>query len=188
MFLVFSSTALAQPGPPLRREMARAGFLVGQWEGEGWVQFSPDGDRLTGRASGEGEAVLSGLALSWKSRVGTGDRELSENAVSLRFRRDSAVFRVTTHAPGLTLDGWARVAECELSWGLQVPEGQAGAGQLIRYTLRVDAENRLTEVGERSEDEGLTWVQFSGAEMAGKSGAGCRVSEAQPARTGGEER
>jgi len=187
MLLALVSPALAQPDPPLWRGMARAGCLVGRWEGEGWVRFSPDGYRMAGRAGGEGQAVLSGLALSWKSRVGTGDRELSENDVTPRFRRDSAAYRVTSHGPG-TLEGWARAGECELSWGLQVPEGRAGAGNLIRYTLRVDAESRLAEVGERSGDGGRTWRQFAGAEVAGGSGAKCRASGAEPARTGGEER
>lgn len=189
LVLAFSSAAFAQPAsPPLRRQLARASFLVGEWEGQGWTKLGRDDQPLSGVATGEGRPQLSGISLGWKS-VLRGDRGLvSGSDVSLRFRSDSAAFRASFHSPGQPArDGWARVAECELSWGLQLSGAQPDAGDHVRYTMRVDADNRLTETGERSDDGGRTWWQFYGAEMAGKSGDGCRASAVpEPARTGGE--
>jgi hypothetical protein len=176
LLLAFCSPALAQPtSTQLRREVARASFLVGEWEGEGWVKYAPDGERREARVAAEGRPTLAGVALAWKSVARAADGGVvSDDDFTLRFRRDSAAFRVSVHVPGHPVaDGWARVAECELSWGFQMPA--AGAGDHFRFTVRVDAENRLTEVGERSPDGGRTWWQYYGAEMKGRSDAGCRA-------------
>lgn len=171
VLLAAASPALAQP--TLRGEVARAGFLVGAWEGTAWVRYTPDGARTELRATAEGRPTLVGIALAWKSVARAPDGGVaSDDDVTLRFRRDSAAFRVTVHVPGHPpVDGWARVAECELSWGFQQP-GLFG-GDAARFTIRVDARNRLTETTERSSDGGRTWWQSYGAEMVGKGGEGC---------------
>jgi hypothetical protein len=181
LLLALSSPALAQPAAsPLRREMARVTFLVGEWEGTGWTRLGRDDQPISGAATGEGLPVLSGFSLGWKSQLRAAQGVMSASDVSLRFRRDSTAFRAFFHAPGQPArESWARVAECEASWGLQLPATQANAENHIRYTIRVDAQNRLTEVGERSEDGGRTWWQFYNAEMTGGSGEGCHASAAQ---------
>jgi hypothetical protein len=187
LLLAFSSPALAQP-TELRRELARASFLVGEWEGQGWMKIARDDQPLSGVATVEGRPRLLGLSLGWKRLLRAERGLVSESDVSLRFRRDSTVFRAAFYSLGYSVrDGWARVGECEASWGLPISGAQPDAGDHIRYTMRVDAENRLTEIGERSDDGGRTWWQFYGAEMAGKSGDGCRAPAVpEPARTGGE--
>lgn len=170
LLLAAASPALAQP--TLRGEVARAGFLVGEWEGTAWVRYASDGPRIEARAAGEGRPTLMGLALAWKSVASAGGGVVYDDDVTLRFRRDSAAFRVSVHVPGRSpVDGWARVGECELSWGFQQP--RLFGGDAVRFTIRVDAENRLVETGERSSDGGQTWWQFYGAEMVGKDGEGC---------------
>jgi len=191
LLLALSSPALAQPAsPPLRRELARATFLVGDWQGTGWTRLGKDDQPISGTATGEGRSLLSGLSLGWKSQLRAEQGVMSASDVSLRFRRDSTDFRASFHAPGHPVqESWARVADCEASWGIQLPAARADSGDHIRYTIRVDGSNRLTETGERSEDGGRTWWQFYGAEMAGKSGEGCRASATPaPAPTGREER
>ncbi len=186
LLLALASPALAQP-TELRRELAQVSYLVGTWEGQGWVKFAPDGERIPLRITSEGTSTLAGLRLAWKSAGRGRNGTYLEDDFSLRFRRDSLVFRVAFHAPGRpAMDGWAKLGDCEFSRGLQLPQSVPGTGTELRYTIRVDAANRLTEIGERSGDGGRTWWQFYSAELAGKSGSGCRPSAPpEPARTPG---
>jgi hypothetical protein len=138
---------------PIARERMKAlEFLIGEWEGEAWMQMGPgqpetvaQQERVEWAAGGE-VLVIRGLGrqggrvvhdavgtIAWDSRSG---------------RYTMWTYRAGTGAstPDLTVEPGVVV------WGLATP------GAEIRFTMRLDAEGRWTEKGERSTDGGKTWV------------------------------
>lgn len=177
--LAFAPVAYAQP--PLKRELGQLGFMVGEWRGTAWVQYTPDGPAWTARVAAVGKPRLAGLVLAWTSTATSTDREAAvvlSNEVAFRFRADSSVFRATTLAYGRSpVEGWVRAGQCELAWG-HANENDAQA--LFRFSSRVDGRRRV-EAGERSSDGGRTWWTFYRAEMTGPIVGGCDASTAPPA-------
>ena len=149
---------------PLRREMARLGFMVGTWQGTGWVRYAQDGPARAARVRAEGQPRLAGLVLGWTSTAVSTD-------LSIRFRADSAAFRATLRHGGAPVDGWVRPGACEVAWGYRNP---SDAQTLFRFRSRVEGTRRV-EAGERSPDGGRTWWAFYGAEMQGPVMAGCEA-------------
>ncbi|HST59839.1 MAG TPA: hypothetical protein VLK84_14140 [Longimicrobium sp.] len=165
---------------PLKRELGRLGFMVGEWQGTGWVRYAPDGPMRAARVTAQGQPRLSGLRLEWISTAVSTDREravVNSNDLSIRFRADSSVFRATLQHGSSSVQGWVRAGACELAWGYALPTDPQ---TLFRHTSRVDGP-RLVEAGERSADGGRTWWVFYGAEMTGPAVAGCDASGAPPA-------
>lgn len=180
LVLLFAYAPAAQAQVPLKRELGRLSFMLGERQGTGWVKYQPDGPRREARVVSRGEARLAGAVLGLSSVATSTDREAAvvlNNDLGVRFRADSSAFRVDVQHGSVRVAGWVRAAECELSWGYAAPNDSAS---LFRFTARVDAANRLVETGERSSD-GRTWWQFYGAELAGPTRAGCTPSAPAPA-------
>jgi hypothetical protein len=153
----------AQPPapPPAQREaMKKLDFLVGRWEGGGWMEFAP-GQRRTFKSTETVQSKLDGLLLTidgmHRGRVGDAGEEvvvhnafglISYDAQAKRYR-----FQAFT-ARGNHEDTEAKVSDKQLVWGMSIPQ----FGE-VRYTTRLDEKGRWFEVGEVSKD-GKEWRKF----------------------------
>jgi hypothetical protein len=135
-------------------------WLVGDWEGEGWIEQGPGprstftiheraqtalGERLivvegVGRAAGEGEDAGQIVhhafgVLSWDAERGD--------------------YRFSTYrADDTGVDARATVENGVVTWGFETPNGQ------VRYRFRRMEDGAWRENGEFSPDQGTTWLPF----------------------------
>lgn len=158
--LAFTALAKAQaPNGALTAEVKKLDFLVGEWKGEGWIEFGPnqrytfvETESVQSKLGGE-VVLIEGLG---KKVVGGQQAEVvihnamamvcyDAKAKQLRFR--------AYQAGGRSVDSEAKVANGQLEWGLE--EG----GRSMRFIIKLDAADRWFEIGEVSTD-GKTWRQF----------------------------
>jgi hypothetical protein len=140
--------------------MKKIDFLVGQWRGEGWMEFAP-GQRRTFKGTEVVQSKLDGLLLTieglHRGTVGDkGEEVVVHNAfavVSYDAKAKRYRFQAFT-SRGNSEDAEAKVSEGQLVWGMKVP--QFGD---VRYTIKLDDKGRWFEIGEVSRD-GKTWQQF----------------------------
>ena len=154
-------TVGAQAPPPMQAEvqreaMRRLAYMVGEWEGEGWMQ-SPQG-RHAFRGGERVQAKLDGLALLVEGDFtapgpdGTpmpvhrtlGVISFDPRAGAYRFRTWLATGSSGEHTLELTADGWR--------WHIDTPEGR------IRYATRFSDDGGWHEVGEM--ERAGAWRQF----------------------------
>lgn len=160
-----AGTALAQPSttpaarPPdvaaQREAIARVAWLVGDWEGAGWVDL-PEG-RQAFRQTEKVEARLGGALLVIEGHGYAGAPEaLAFNALGLLSHDDRTgryAFRSFTR--GYYAEAAAEVRpDGALVWTMAPP------GMTIRYTLSQPGPGQWREIGERSTDGGASWRQF----------------------------
>jgi hypothetical protein len=155
------SSPAQPPAPAAQREaMKKLDFLVGQWKGEGWMEFAP-GQRRTFKGTEVVQRKLDGLVLAieglHRGQVGdTKEEVVVNNAFALVSYDDKAKryrFQAFT-SRGNYEDAEAKVSEGQLVWGMKVP--QFGD---VRYTVKRDEKGRWFEVGEVSQD-GKEWRKF----------------------------
>jgi hypothetical protein len=140
--------------------MKKLDFLVGQWKGEGWMEFAP-GERRTFKAMETAQSKLGGLLLTidglHRGQLGGKGKEVVvHNAFAVvsyddkarRYRFDA----FTAH--GNREDAEAKVTDGQLVWGMKIPK----FGE-VRYTIKLDDKGRLFEIGEVSQD-GKAWRKF----------------------------
>jgi hypothetical protein len=156
----------SSPGQPptaaaaQRSAMKKLDFLVGQWKGEGWMEFAP-GQRRTFKGTEVVQRKLDGLLLAieglHRGQVGDKKQEVvvhhafalvSYDAKAKRYR-----FQAFTNR-GTYEDAEAKVAEGQLVWGMTVPK----FGD-VRYTIKRDDKGRWFEIGEVAPD-GKKWRKF----------------------------
>jgi hypothetical protein len=157
------SPALSPAQPPAadqRDAIKKLGFLVGEWKGEGWMEFAP-GQRRTFKGTEVGQSKLDGLLLTieglHRGQVGgKGEEVVVHNAFVVVSYDDKARryrFQAFT-ARGNYEDAEAGVTDGQLVWGMKVP--QLGN---VRYTIKLDDKGRWFEIGEASQD-GKSWRKF----------------------------
>ena len=153
--------AMAQPFVATQRaEMKKLDFLIGEWKGEGWMEFAP-GQRRTFRGTEVVQSKLDGLLLTiegiHRGQVGgKGEEVIVHNAFALVSYDDKTKcyrFQAFT-GRGSYEDAEAKVSEGQLIWSMKVP--QFGD---MRYTIKRDAKGRWFEIGEVSQD-GKEWRKF----------------------------
>ena len=156
--LSISSVALLaqDPASGQRAEMKKLDWLVGQWQGAGWMLMGPQGRReftITETIQEKLDGlvlVIEGLGKSKEdgSTVHTALAFVSydEEAKTHRWRAFTAEGRQT--------DAVAKVGANTLEWGLEIPlRGR------MRYTINVNEKGEWFEVGEMTPD-GQTWQKF----------------------------
>jgi len=154
--------AFAQPPAPdlpaKSRAMRRLEFLVGTWEGRGWIRMGPERFEFMGRETVE--AKIGGLALViegiHRSPAPEGGERIVHEALGvLTFDTKADAYRFVSHlADGRSGEYTARlVSERTLEWTL--PDTPIGT---MRYTIRVD-EGTWRESGAISK-EGAAWTPF----------------------------
>ena len=164
--LVLTGVVGSSPGQPptapaaQRDAMKKLDFLLGQWEGEGWMEFAP-GQRRTFKGTEVVQSKLDGLLLAVEGRHlgqlgGEGKEVVVHTAFGLVSYDDKAKryrFQAFT-GRGNSEDTEAKVTEGQWVWGMKVP--QFGD---VRYTIKLDEKGRWFEVGEVSQD-GKAWRKF----------------------------
>jgi hypothetical protein len=159
--VVGSSPGQPPTGPAAQRDaIKKLDFLIGQWSGEGWMEFAP-GQRRTFKGTEVVQSKLDGLLLSVEGlhRGNGGDKGeevVVHNAFGLVSYDDKAKryrFQSFTSRGGYE-NAEAKVSEGELVWGTKMP--QFGD---VRFTIKLDEKGRWFEVGEVSQD-GKEWRKF----------------------------
>lgn len=157
------SPALSRGQAPVaaqRDAMKMLDFLVGEWKGEGWMEFAP-GQRRTFRGTEVVQNRLEGLLLTveglHRGQTGGNAEEVTvHNAFALvSYDGQAKRYRLQAYTSrGNYEDAEAKVTDGQLVWGMKVP--QFGD---VRYTVKRDDKGRWFEIGEVSED-GKTWRKF----------------------------
>jgi hypothetical protein len=163
LVLLFASSGLAQAqaaNSEGREAVKKLNFLVGQWKGEGWVQFGP-GQRQTVSAIESVQVKLGGEVLLieglGRNRTEGNQPEVTgHDAIAfLYYDAKARVFRFQAHrAGGLAVDSEAKVTDRSFEWGFSVE--RAG---MFRFTMNLTDKDEWFEIGETSRD-GKTWHKF----------------------------
>ena len=142
-------------------QMKKLSFLVGQWKGEGWVQYGP-GQRVTAAATETVQSRLGGEVLLIeglgrnKDNPGTKMEVNGHDAIALIFYDvKTGTFRFQAHKGGGTsVDTELKVTQGGFQWGFQ--DERAGT---LRFTMKLTDKGEWFEEGEMSRD-GKTWHKF----------------------------
>jgi hypothetical protein len=148
------------PAAAQREAMKKLDFLVGEWKGEGWMEFAP-GQRRAFKGTEVAQSKLGGLLLTieglHRGQAGGKAEEVTvHNAFAVVSYDDKAK---RYHFQAYTARGGHEVAEAEVTggqlvWGMKVPQ----FGE-VRYTIKRDDKGRWFEVGEVSQI-GKEWRKF----------------------------
>ena len=156
--LFFASSVLAQ-SPSLRPELANASFLLGKWQGAGWIEFNLGQRRefqqfeTISPKLGGGAVVMEGLG----TRKGADGNEIvTHEAIGI------VVWDANQKKPlmrayrtgGQYVDADVQLESNKLAWQFQLQ----GIG-MTRYTIVLDDKGRWFEIGELSKDGG-DWRKF----------------------------
>jgi hypothetical protein len=141
------------PAAAQRAAMKKLDFLIGEWKGEGWMEFAP-GQRRTFRGTEVVQRKLGGLLLTIEGlhrgkAGGKAEEVVVHNAFAVvSYDGKAKRYRFQAHtARGGYEDAEAKVSDGQLVWGMKVPQ----FGE-VRYTIKRDAKGRWFEVGEVSQD------------------------------------
>lgn len=139
-------------------QMAKLNFLVGMWQGHGWIMTGP-GQRHTFKETETVTPKLDGDALLIE---GLGKSTDADNAGKTIHRalaiasydaRTKAFRWYALQAGGSPVDTQARVAHNTLIWHMTIPNGK------LRFTIKLNDKKQWHEVGQFSRD-GKTWYPF----------------------------
>ena len=160
LFLLQSPLAAQAPNAVAAEQMKKLSFLIGQWKGEGWVQYGP-GPRVTVTATESVQSRLGGEVLLieglGRNKVDSGNAELTgHDAIALMFYDvKTGTFRFQAHrARGLSVDTEIKVTPGGFEWGFQ--DERAGT---LRFTMKLTDKGEWFEIGEMSRD-GKSWLKF----------------------------
>ena len=142
-------------------EMKKVHWLVGKWEGEGWMMFGPE-EKHTFSQTETVTSKLNGLLLAIEGLgiAGTseeGGSKIIHNAFAvLSFDSENQRFVMRAHkAGGAFTEADAKVDDNgDFIWGFSHPY----AGEL-RFTIKQNDKGQWYEIGEVSRDDGITWYQ-----------------------------
>ncbi len=140
-------------------EMKKLEFLVGNWQGEGWMEFGP-GQRRTALTTESVQSKLGGRVLIiegvGKAKLPNRDEEIVvHNAFAfLYYDAATKAYKVRAFlANGNAVDAETNFQDGVFEWGVQIPQGK------VRYKIKLNDKGQWFEVGEISQD-GKTWRQF----------------------------
>jgi hypothetical protein len=156
-----AAPAAAQSPPEAQRaEMKNMDFLLGEWDGTGWVELRP-GQRQPFTIHESAQSKLDGLALLLeglgKSRTPEGKERITHHALAtVAYDQQARGYRISAYrVGGGFVSGDVRVAGTTMTWGFTDPR----AGE-IRFTIVVDGKGQWDESGEASRDGGKSWHPF----------------------------
>ncbi len=163
--LVQGSPTLAQlpmgDPEPYRSAIDRIDFLVGEWEGSGWMAFGPDQrEEFTSREIVEERLGGSVLLVEGIHRApaaeGSGERLVHHALATIGWSAAEQEYRFAStlyNRDGGTYRGWVD-DDGAFVWQLEV------AGRIMRYVIHIDAQGRWVEDGKISMDQGGNWFPF----------------------------
>lgn len=152
------ASAAQTPLSPQQAEMKKLDFLVGQWQGEGWIMLGP-GQRHTFRQTENVQRKVDGTVLLiegvGKSKDPKNEGAIIHNAFAIITYDNSAkAFRwYAVRANADPVDTQLKVSEKTFIWGMTNQGGE------IRFTIKINEKGQWFEVGEFSRD-GKTWQKF----------------------------
>ncbi len=164
LLLLLPTTVMAQrpKSPDYQAQhdaMQKLQFLVGDWKGEGWIEFGGQHSAFT--SSEVVESKLDGLVvlvhgLHTVDIPGRPEPMVIHDAFGVfTYDAEAGHYRFRTHlAEGYHGDYTATMEGDTLIWTMQNP--QLGD---VRYLIRLNEQGQWHEIGERSAD-GETWQQF----------------------------
>jgi hypothetical protein len=149
-----------KPASPQLEAMKKLHFLVGEWKGEGWTEFSP-GQRRTSPINESVQPKLGGMVLLveglGKNRIpGKQEEVITHHALGILSYDDRAkVYRLRSHLfTGQSTEAEATFTDEGFQWRFQ-----PSPNMNIRYTVKLTDKGEWFERGEMSQD-GKTWRQF----------------------------
>ena len=134
--------------PAVRERMQPLQWLVGEWEGSGWIAQGREGGRTrftqkewVRLAAGGGVLVIDGLGTGAEGEVaGT---VVHQAFATVLWNADSAAYRMRSYrAGGAEGSDTPAVGDGRLVWGIKVPGGR------VRFTITRTAADEWHEVGE----------------------------------------
>jgi len=140
-------------------EMRKLDFLLGAWEGEGWMDFGP-GQRHSTKVKESAQGKADGSVLTFeglgKAKAPGKDEEILVHKAFgvVWYDGEAKRFRMMAWREGRSVDADITVGEKSLVWGFR----DQRAGQ-IRFTIKLDEAGRWFEIGEISRD-GMRWNKF----------------------------
>ncbi len=158
--MLFVPMVVAQEGPAEsnRTNMQKIAFLVGEWQGEGWMAMGPKRSSFRGRESvqsrlGGQVLVIEGVH---EGVDGAAAGTVVHHALAIvSWDQEAGAYRFNSHMlNGRSGEFKGRYEDGTFVWSMTNPQ----AGQ-IRYRIQVTDDGRWIEVGERSSD-GQSWSQF----------------------------
>ena len=141
-----------------RAAMQRLAFMVGKWQGEGWMESG--GERHAFRGGEVVQEKLGGLTLLVEGTFWDVDNPIRRTPVHATLGVISAA-PPTSNYRFLTWLANGRTGEQELvlrdkgwAWDIEFPGGA------VRYTMQLKRDDEWFEIGERTADGGQTWNKF----------------------------
>ena len=159
LFLLCAPLWAQAPNATQMNEMKRVNFLVGQWKGEGWIDFGQGQRRFTETESVQSKLAGQVLLIEGLGKTVVDGKETGttvHNAIALvSYDEKAKTFRFQAHqAAGRSVDTEARVTDGALEWGFT--DERAGT---IRFIIKLNDAGKWFEIGEGSRD-GKTWHKF----------------------------
>ena len=140
-------------------ELQKLDFLLGDWQGTGWIEFGPN-QRHTVRQTEKIQLKAGGVVVQIEGlgleRVGEKDVPVHQAFAILSYDNEAKRFRLNTwRAGGGAIECEPEISDKRLVWGFK----EARSGMQIRFTIKLDAAGRWVEIGESSRDS-QKWQQF----------------------------
>lgn len=153
-----SAQAPPSSSPESRDKMQALAFLVGEWQGEAWMQMGP-GRREEAAQREWIEWKAGGEVLLIQGRGEVDGKPVHEALATITWDQRAGRYAMWTYraGSGATVPS-IEVGDERVVWGFDVPNGK------VRYTISLDGEGRWVEVGEYSSD-GTTWMEFLGMKL-----------------------
>ncbi len=141
-------------------EMRKLDFLVGNWQGDGWMQFGP-GQRSYSSVTESVQSKLGGRVFViegvGRAKVPGKDEEtVVHNAFAVLYY-DEAAKRYSMRAflaNGQSVDAETNLIDGTFEWGFQMPQGK------MKYKIRLNERGQWFEEGAISMDGGKTFHKF----------------------------
>ncbi len=155
--LAVSAQAPASTG---KTDMKKLDFLIGEWKGGGWVEYSP-GKRESFRGTETIQSKLDGAViqvegLHYGKTPGSDKEVVIHNALGiLSYDEQARLYHFHAWlANGRFTKAEVKLIESGWQWGYSDPRGTT-----VRFTIRITEKGDWHEIGEYSLD-GKTWRQF----------------------------
>ncbi|MEZ5427185.1 MAG: hypothetical protein R2747_13025 [Pyrinomonadaceae bacterium] len=147
--------------------MKKLDFLIGDWEGSGWIIIGRERKNFTVRESLQTKLdgqiiVVEGIGKTVDEKTGAekivhnayGVFSYDDESGKIRFR----YFKENGQAGEVTPEFFDK----KVVWGFDVPENKV----TVRFTEKTNEKGNWQEIGEVSRDGGKTWFQFFEMELS----------------------
>lgn len=154
--LIFSSVTMAQSDSLTKQQeaMKKAGFLVGTWQGMGWIMFG-QGKRETFTNTETVQSKINGTVLLVEGVGKNAENKIVHNALAtLSFDAEKQIYRWRAFTMnGDSVEAVPQISDKKFVWGFPLPQGET------RFTITLNEKGNWFEIGEFSPDGGKHWFK-----------------------------